>query len=84
MVTSQDNQATLSLSRAALARAGAIPPAHVGNFTVNEFLAWAKIGRTKFYAEVQAGNIKIRKIGRKTVVTGPDALAYRDGLPEAA
>lgn len=61
--------------------ATATPPP---NFTVEGFCRWIHMGRTKFYAEVQAGNIKIRKIGRKTIVTGPDALAYRDSLPEAA
>ncbi len=49
--------------------------------TVNEFLSWASIGRTKFYQEHAAGRLRIRKIGRKTVVTMADAQAWLDALP---
>ena len=52
-----------------------------GAMTVNEFLSWASIGRTKFYQEHAAGRLRIRKIGRKTVVTMADAQAWLDALP---
>jgi len=55
-----------------------------GNLTVKEFLEWSGIGRTKFYQEVNEGRIKLRKIGAKSVVTMPDALAWLNALPEAA
>ena len=55
-----------------------------GNLTVNEFIAWSTLGRTKFYAEVNAGRITLRKIGTKSVVTMPDALAWLRGLPATA
>jgi hypothetical protein len=32
-----------------------------GAFTVEEFLAWAAIARSKFYQEVNAGRIRMRK-----------------------
>ena len=51
--------------------------------TVTEFLAWASIGRTKFYQEVKAGRLKIRKIGRKTLILRADAEAWLNALPEA-
>ena len=35
---------------------------------VNEFCAAVGIGRTRFYKDVAAGNIRIVKIGRKTLV----------------
>lgn len=55
-----------------------------GAFTVDEFLGWASLGRTRFYDEVKAGRIKLRKIGRKSVVTMPDAMDWLNSLPEAA
>ena len=55
-----------------------------GAYSVNEFMAWASIGRSKFYQEVNEGRLKIRKIGAKTVVTATDANAWLNSLPEAA
>lgn len=55
-----------------------------GAYSVTEFMAWASIGRTKFYHEVNEGRLKIRKIGSKTVVTAADANAWLEALPEAA
>lgn len=55
-----------------------------GAMSVEEFLHWASLGRTKFYQEVKDGRIKIRKIGRKSVVTLADAEAWLSALPEAA
>ena len=54
-----------------------------GAFSVEEFLHWASIGRTKFYEEVNEGRLKLRKIGRKSVITITDAQAWLDSLPEA-
>ncbi|MEP3277055.1 MAG: DNA-binding protein [Stappiaceae bacterium] len=61
-----------------------ISPENRGALTVDEFCGWASIGRTKFYQEVNEGRIKIRKIGRKSVITMPDALKWVSSLPEAA
>ena len=55
-----------------------------GAFTVNEFLSWAKIGRTKFYQEVESGALTTRKLGRKTLILRSDAQAWLDSLPKAA
>ena len=55
-----------------------------GAFSVNEFLAWASIGRTVFYREVNEGRLKINKIGHKTVVTADNAESWLNSLPEAA
>lgn len=60
------------------------PQTQKGAYSVTEFMAWASIGRTKFYQEVNAGRLKIRKIGSKTVVTAFDAEAWLNSLPEAA
>jgi len=56
----------------------------IAAFTVQEFLIWARMGRNKFYDEVNEGNIKIRKLGRKTLILKTDAMAWLNALPEAA
>jgi hypothetical protein len=52
-----------------------------GALTVDEFCGWANIGRSKFYQEVTEGRLKLRKVGRKSVVTVGDARAWLDSLP---
>ena len=54
-----------------------------GAFTVSEFLVWASIGRTKFYDELRDGNIRIRKLGSKTLILREDAEAWLEALPES-
>lgn len=53
-----------------------------GALTVDEFCAFVSIGRSKFYQEVIEGRIRMRKIGRKSVITVIDAMAYLENLPE--
>ncbi len=55
-----------------------------GAFTLAEFLTWARIGRTKAYQEIDAGRLKVRKLGRKTLILRTDAEAWLNNLPEAA
>lgn len=61
-----------------------ITPENRGALTVDEFCGWASIGRSKFYDEVNAGRIQLRKIGRKSVITMPEAMAWLENLPKAA
>ena len=49
--------------------------------SVDAFCAWACISRNKFYQEVRAGRIPLRKMGRKSLVAVPDALAWLNSLP---
>jgi len=60
------------------------PPPTKGAMSVDEFLHWASIGRNKFYDEVNSKRLKMRKIGRKSVVTMHDAMEWLNALPEAA
>jgi len=55
-----------------------------GAMSVEEFLHWASIGRSKFYELKNDGSLKVRKIGGKTVVTVSDAIAWLNALPEAS
>lgn len=52
-----------------------------GALSVDEFCAWASIGRSKFYGEVNEGRIRLRKVGRKSVVLLTDAQSWLDSLP---
>ena len=61
-----------------------ITPENRGALTVDEFCGWAAIGRNKFYQEVKAGRVVLRKIGRKSVVTMADASRWLESLPVAA
>jgi hypothetical protein len=54
-----------------------------GAMTVAQFCNWASIGRTKLYAEVKAGRIKLRKIGSKSVVLRSEGEAWLHSLPTA-
>ena len=61
-----------------------IHPENRGALTVDEFCGWASIGRNTFYQQVKSGRIHLRKIGRKSVVTMPDAIDWLNCLPSAA
>jgi hypothetical protein len=39
------------------------------------------IGRTRFYEEVRARRLRVRKVGRRTIVTADDAEAWLNRLP---
>jgi hypothetical protein len=51
---------------------------------MNEFCRWSCIGKTKAYAEIKAGRLRVRKIGAKTVVLRSDAEAWLNSLPTAS
>lgn len=57
---------------------------HSGAMTVKEFLDWARISRTTFYKEVNAGRIQLKKVGKRSLVRRADAEAWLDSLPCAA
>ncbi|MAC34243.1 MAG: hypothetical protein CME38_11670 [Haliea sp.] len=48
----------------------------LSTLTVNEFCQQHRIGRTKFYAEVNSGELSISKIGRKTIITPEQQLQW--------
>ncbi len=52
-------------------------------YTVNEILREIGIGRSKLYAEIAAGKLIPRKIGKKTIFLARDVEAYLDNLPKA-
>ena len=57
-------------------------PADRAAITVKEFCAWAGISRSTFYNLVAAHELKVRKIGNRTVVLCSDAVVWLQALPE--
>ena len=49
--------------------------------TVQEAIFSYGLGRSKFYQEVAAGRIRLRKCGRRTLVAADDMEAWAAGLP---
>ena len=49
--------------------------------TVGEFKARFSLSHSKFYREVAAFRIPIRKVGRSTRISEADAQAWFDSLP---
>jgi hypothetical protein len=50
-------------------------------YPLPDFLKLAGIGRTKAYEEINAGRLKVRKNGNRTIVLAADAKAWLDSLP---
>jgi hypothetical protein len=55
-----------------------------GNLTIDEVCALANRSKTGFYADLKAGLVTIRKVGRKSIVSGPIARRYIAGEPPKA
>ncbi len=49
--------------------------------TVREACRLLSMGVTRFYAEVGAGKIQVRKLGRRTVVAESEVARYQATLP---
>lgn len=49
--------------------------------TISEFIKWSRLGRTRVYEEIGAGDLRALKIGRRTFVRRDDALAWLDSKP---
>ncbi|TWG35789.1 excisionase family DNA binding protein [Acidovorax delafieldii] len=52
-----------------------------GLLTVNEFCKWASIGRTKLYAEMNAGRLMAKKFGSRTLIPRTEAKKWMEQLP---
>jgi hypothetical protein len=62
----------------------ALEPARLA-YTIDELAnAIGGAGRSKLYAEIRAGKLKAKKLGARTIITTPVALAYLDALPDMA
>ena len=50
-------------------------------YTVPDFLRAFGIGRTKLYEEINAGRLKAKRAGGRTLILASDAKAWADALP---
>ena len=50
-------------------------------YSVSDVLKLIGISRTKFYALVGGGKIKVRKIGNRTIILARDLNAWLESLP---
>ncbi len=50
-------------------------------YSINEALSVIGCGRTHLYQELNAGRLKARKLGSKTVILEQDLEDYLNGLP---
>jgi excisionase family DNA binding protein len=53
-------------------------------FTITEAAAKAGISRSTAYQEIRRGKLRVRKIGRRSIVTDEDYRRWLDGLPVVA
>jgi hypothetical protein len=52
-----------------------------GAISVKEFCAWSGIGRTKAYEEILFGRLKVKKVGRRTLIPFTEAQRWFEALP---
>lgn len=48
--------------------------------SVQTFCAWASIGRTKFYEEIEAGRLATVRVGRRRLVRTAEAQRWLESL----
>lgn len=52
-------------------------------YSVDELTSASCLGRSKIYEEIAAGRLKVRKVGKRTLILHGDALAWLKSLPAA-
>jgi predicted DNA-binding transcriptional regulator AlpA len=52
-------------------------------FSIPEFCSRYGVGRSTAYNEIKAGRLKIRKCGRRTIITDEDGEEWLRSLPRA-
>lgn len=50
-------------------------------YSIAEILEIIPLGRTKLHAEINNGNLKASKLGKRTVFLVPDIIKYLESLP---
>ncbi|MCF4124955.1 MULTISPECIES: helix-turn-helix domain-containing protein [Methylobacterium] len=53
-----------------------------GAMSIEDFCRWAGIGRSLAYKEIEAGRLRIKKVGRRTLITMDAARAWLANLPD--
>jgi excisionase family DNA binding protein len=63
------------------AREITIPLSERPTLTVNEFCEMVGIGRSTFYKAVGAGDLKVRKYGKRTFITQEEMKRFVESMP---
>lgn len=50
-------------------------------YSVRQFGQLFNIGRSSIYEEIRCGRLKIRKVGKRTLITHQDAMDWLTALP---
>ena len=56
--------------------------ATISAYSLNHFCRSFDIGRSRAYLEIASGRLRVRKVGRRTLVLKADAEAWANSLPE--
>lgn len=51
-------------------------------FSIPDLVAAANISRSVLYEQIKSGNLRVRKVGRRTIVLYEDAESWLKSLPE--
>ena len=60
-----------------------VPLSERPTLTVNEFCEMVGIGRSTFYKAVGAGDLKVRKYGKRTFITQDEMKRFIENMPTA-
>jgi len=55
-----------------------------GALSIDQFCKWAGIGRSLAYKEIDAGKLKTKKVGRRTIITLDAARDWLSALPDGS
>lgn len=53
-----------------------------GAMSIETFCQWSGIGRSLVYKEIEAGRLRIKKVGRRTIITSEAAGSWLAALPD--
>jgi hypothetical protein len=53
-------------------------------YTIDGLSKKSKVGKRKIYYEIKSGRLIARKVGRRTIITAPEARTWLFSLPVAA
>ena len=50
-------------------------------YSINDIVKDGPCGRTKVYSEIKVGRLRVRKLGRRTIILPEDRKAWLESLP---
>lgn len=53
------------------------------SYTIPQLVMNTGVGRSTLYGEISAGRLRIKKVGKRSIILRGDALAWLEALPAA-